>query len=698
MNWLTLIVNLITPLINAFKSDNDKNLSESDKRKLKLIRIIVVTLFTGIVIAASIFGIKAIIDFINPPPQPTPPPIVIIISPGPTPESTPTSSPVPTQTPLTPSPEPTEMPVSSLVPLISPVPRRADDPFIIANPKDILDSLIESYTDEQYLEAAKLYDEGKGGIEQDDKKAFDNYVIAANKGNIEAMVKVGEYFWSGKVIDQDYEQAFLWWKKAADEGSADGMYHVGFAYANGIYMEQNYVFARKWFEDAGEGHAKALDWLGYLHQKGFGVPQSDEKAFEYYLKSADLGCDHAMNQVGIAYENGRGCQKDITKAIEWYTKADAENYTPAMYNLGYGYYNGLLTESGEPDMEAAFKWYQKAAENGHAGAKNNLALMYYNGVFVDQDLEKAAVLWQEAADQGNVTAMDNLAIILRYGKGVPRSIDKALIWYERAANAGNIKSMIGLADIFYYDTDHIDHNNAFEWYLRAAEKDDAHSEYMTGYMLLYGQGTTADPAKATEWLEKAAEQDDPDAVKILADRFIFKDYVQKDTEKIIRLFEKAAGLPGDGAYFAMWLGWLYDKGEQIPKDTKKAFNWYRKGATGGNDYAQYRLGVLMLDKDGPKYAPEEAVENLEKSAKQSNISAIQFLADRYLYGDYEEIPQNAVKAIALYEQGVELGNADFADWLSRLYSNGSYGIEKNEEQADYWAKEAARIREQNAAE
>ena len=104
----------------------------------------------------------------------------------------------------------------------------------------------------------------------------------------------------------------------------------------------------------------------------------------------------------------------------------------------------------------------------------------------------------------------------------------------------------------------------------------------------------------------------------------------------------------------------------------------------------------MLDKNGPKYAPKEAVEHLEKAAEQDNIGAVQTLADRYLYGDYKEIPQNTDKAIALYEQGVELGNADFADWLSRLYSEGSYGIKKDREQADYWKDKAAEIRGQNA--
>ena len=660
----TFIGVLITNMVNLTKEDKD----EKKKKRMWIILVTLLVIMLGI---GGFLVSRLIPDPPKPDPTPTPAPSAASATPAPTPDS----SPVPQST------------ITTL----------ADRARIKDDPEASNTFLLDTYTSEQFLEIGKFHEEGTGGFDQDDEKALENYLNATEGENPspEAMLKVGDFYWEGKVVEKDDTQAFLWWKKAAEAGSTEGMYRIGYMYATGSGTEKNYVFARKWFEDAGPDHAKALYWLGRLYHYGLGVNRDDEKAFYYFSKSADLKHPPAMNMLGLAYENGWGCDKDIQKAIEWFTAgADAGN-TSAMFNLGFGYYNGSLTDSGKSDHDKALEWYRKAVDAGHIGAINNLAILYYHGHGVDQDRAKAAALWQEAAEKGNITAMVNLAAACRDGIGVPQALSAAEHWYEQAAEAGSVESMVNLADICYFRKDPPDHKKALKWYLLAAEKDDAHSQYMAGYMLLNGQGTDKDLVNAEKWLEKAAEQDQPDAVRFLANRYIYKEY-QPDTKKVISLFEKAAALQEDGAYYAKWLGWFYEKGEKLQKDITKAFAWYKQAAEGNDSYAQYRLGVLMLDKNGPKYVPEEAVENLEKSAGQNNISAIQFLADRYLYGDYEEISQATDKAITLYEQGVELGNADFADWLSRLYSEGNYGIEKNEEQADYWAKEAARIREQNA--
>ncbi len=232
---------------------------------------------------------------------------------------------------------------------------------------------------------------------------------------------------------------------------------------------------------------------------------------------------------------------------------------------------------------------------------------------------------------------------------------------------------------------------------RSSDKTDASARYMAVLSRLRAKGLPDDPAKSTEWLEKTVEQGDPDAVKVLADRLIHGEYDPEDEGKVIALFEKAADLPDDGAYFAMWLGWMYDKGEKLSQNTEFALNWYRKGANGNNAYAQYRLGAMMLDKSGSCYAPEEAVTWLTKAADQDQLTAIHLLADRYLYGDHEGISQNVDNALTLYKKGVELGSADLAKWLSRLYTEGTW-VEKNEKEAAYWAERATDIEKQNATE
>jgi TPR repeat protein len=50
--------------------------------------------------------------------------------------------------------------------------------------------------------------------------------------------------------------------------------------------------------------------------------------------------------------------------------------------------------------------------------------------------------------------------------------------------------------------------------------------------------------------------------------------VEKDINKSIEWFEKAADFDLPGAMYA--LGMLYEDGKEVPKDTEKAQAWYAK--------------------------------------------------------------------------------------------------------------------------
>jgi TPR repeat protein len=58
----------------------------------------------------------------------------------------------------------------------------------------------------------------------------------------------------------------------------------------------------------------ALARLGNCYARGFGLPQSHEKAFGYYQKAADLGCFMGMNFLAHAYRMGLGVVKSAKMA------------------------------------------------------------------------------------------------------------------------------------------------------------------------------------------------------------------------------------------------------------------------------------------------------------------------------------------------------------------------------------------------
>jgi hypothetical protein len=73
--------------------------------------------------------------------------------------------------------------------------------------------------------------------------------------------------------------------------------------------------------------------LGGCYQNAIGVAKDDNEAFEWYSKSADLGCASAMNNLGLCYERNLGVNRDLALAVQWYRKAATQGDEDAKKNL-----------------------------------------------------------------------------------------------------------------------------------------------------------------------------------------------------------------------------------------------------------------------------------------------------------------------------------------------------------------------------
>jgi TPR repeat protein len=69
------------------------------------------------------------------------------------------------------------------------------------------------------------------------------------------------------------------------------------------------------------------------------------------------------------------------------------------------------------------------------------------------------------------------------------------------------------------------------------------------------------------------------------------------------------------------LGFLYDQGEQIPKDLSNALIWYKKAAAQGHAKAQFSLGRLYDLGEGIAEDNQEALKWYRKAAQQGDVSA-----------------------------------------------------------------------------
>jgi hypothetical protein len=146
-------------------------------------------------------------------------------------------------------------------------------------------------------------------------------------------------------------------------------------------------------------------------------------------KAAEQGDANAQSGLGFMFDKGQGVPQDSAQAVYWYRKAAEQGYANAQYNLG------VMFEKGEgvpQDYAQAVYWYGKAAEQGYANAECNLGGMYQNGEGVPQDYAQA-VLWdRKAADQGVANAQDSLGSRYLLGQGVPQHEAQAAVWYRKA--------------------------------------------------------------------------------------------------------------------------------------------------------------------------------------------------------------------------------------------------------------------------
>lgn len=70
---------------------------------------------------------------------------------------------------------------------------------------------------------------------------------------------------------------------------------------------------------ANSGNAEAEELIGVMFALGLGVPQDDQRAFEWYLRAAMKGHAGAQSGVGWYYEVGRGIEApDLVRAYMWY--------------------------------------------------------------------------------------------------------------------------------------------------------------------------------------------------------------------------------------------------------------------------------------------------------------------------------------------------------------------------------------------
>jgi hypothetical protein len=128
----------------------------------------------------------------------------------------------------------------------------------------------------------------------------------------------------------DYEKAYQLWLIEAEKGSAVAQANIGLLYGDGLGVPQSDKEAVKWYRLAAEqGESRAQYYLGTSFEEGVGVPQDFKAAARNYRLAAVQGYVKAQYKLGLLYLRGQGVTQSTEHAYAWWSVAASKDHKEA---------------------------------------------------------------------------------------------------------------------------------------------------------------------------------------------------------------------------------------------------------------------------------------------------------------------------------------------------------------------------------
>lgn len=218
-------------------------------------------------------------------------------------------------------------------------------------------------------------------------------------------------------------------------------------------------------------------------------------------------------------------------------------------------------------------------------------------------------------------------------------------------------------------------------------------QFAIGEILAHGlHGFEQDEAKAFSWYHKAATQGHTKAIFKVGNFYAYgKGGITKE-DKVATLWYDKAAEQGD-AYAQYFMGLYLLNGIYIEKDERTAFTWFQKSAmqglecaqtyltyivqkaaNEGNPRAQFKIGKNLLDGRGITKDVKAAHDWLQKSATQGFSDAQALLGTLLLHGTHCEKDEKA--AFTWFTKAASQNHTLALNQLAHMYIHGKF-VEKN---------------------
>lgn len=258
----------------------------------------------------------------------------------------------------------------------------------------------------------------------------------------------------------------------------------------------------------------------------------------------------------------------------------------------------------------------------------------------------------------------------------------------------SVQQLLGTS--YYYGLGvEADSEEAVSQLTKAADQGDAIAMYLLGNAYASGTGASRDEAKAKEMYAKFIAVGEADSGEnagsgriqaYLADCYAYGKGTEKNVDKAVAAAEKAAS--ADLTAFDMvkladsYVEGVFTKTDDTADTAEAADTTAAEAAAEGETEAETPAIPAEAEE---LYA--KALDSIKTLADAGNIKAKKALGD-YYFGGYAGIAQDYAKALELYTEAGEKGDADAQAQVGFIYQYGC-GVDPDYEKAMEWNNRAA---------
>lgn len=200
------------------------------------------------------------------------------------------------------------------------------------------------------------------------------------------------------------------------------------------------------------------------------------------------------NECKIAGADSTQCK---IKNLQDYTILEKEVSLGVLYLFG--------DDKTQTNYKLAYKLLKSAADNNNVEALNGLGIMYLYGMGKNQDYDLAEKYFKTALGLGDKIANYNLGELYRQ----KNDINLSTYWYNKSIADNPYKAYEGLSKLYIQNNEY---KKAFIYSEKAAELNNPEAEYNLGVFFENGIYVERDINKAIYWYQKAAQKGHQDAI------------------------------------------------------------------------------------------------------------------------------------------------------------------------------------------